>query len=278
MKHLLLCIVPLILLVYVAQDQTIAQQDSPPVPANWSMYPKPASGGPDMRCGNYSKRSWFVSLENEELKIATRAERSDSPGTLPFRLRLPDSAGGHRVVHQLDDGWLVGFEAGEWGGSLWWFSADGKRRQKLSSENIVYFVKLSSEVLALGGLNHMSIDTGKALTVKKDRSGRYRAQLFANLDGEPAAYVQETPDSVLILTTQGVRRLKSSASIEKLVDTDIAILYPTSMALTKQGVIYLGMRHYIVRLIPTGNGYKEEWFVPNDCRKFEIRNYECACM
>ena len=40
---------------------------------------------------------------------------------------------GDRHVLGVADGWLVGFNAGEFGGGLWWFSFDGKRSKRISS-------------------------------------------------------------------------------------------------------------------------------------------------
>lgn len=37
-------------------------------------------------------------------------------------------------VLETSDGWLVGFDAGEFGGGLWWYRQDGKFDVQLSSK------------------------------------------------------------------------------------------------------------------------------------------------
>lgn len=286
MNYSLVCLMLLLLvgcLSSAQQGQVRLEQREPlAVPDGWSIYPKPEADSPDMICGNYSKRSWFVSIEGEQLKSQARPDDKYRRDPLPFKIKLRknegDGIGGQRFVSQLTDGWLVGFNMREWGGSLWWFSLDGKRHKKLANENIQYFVKRSGDVLVLAGLAHLGLAEGKVLRVSGDGTGNYRADVFAKLDGEPYAYVRETQGSLLIITTAGLRRVQASGSVQELMETDYGILYPTSMVLTKNGVIYIGMRHYLTRLIPTKGGYKEEWLVPDDCTKFQVRDFECVCI
>jgi len=49
-----------------------------------------------------------------------------------------------RHVIRVRDGKLVGEDQGEWGGSLWWISKDGRRRKWLSDENVHGFVRTST--------------------------------------------------------------------------------------------------------------------------------------
>jgi hypothetical protein len=120
-----------------------------------------------LRCGNYSKREWEVKLEDSRVKVNTVSQLSQA--LLPFDI-LVSEAGiglqGDRHVEKVADGWLVGFDAGEWGGSLWWFSEDGKAHKKLADENVVGFAK-TSELLALTGLAHLGIDQEKVLRIRQ---------------------------------------------------------------------------------------------------------------
>ncbi|HEX7837136.1 MAG TPA: hypothetical protein VF469_06710 [Kofleriaceae bacterium] len=56
------------------------------------------------------------------------------------------------------DGFLVGTDAGEWGGALQWFSKDGARHAQIADANVRSLVVLGAdEVLVLEGLNHLSL-------------------------------------------------------------------------------------------------------------------------
>ena len=47
--------------------------------------------------------------------------------------------GRHRPSARVDDGWLVGFNKGEFGAALYWFSADGKQNYKISDHQVWEF-------------------------------------------------------------------------------------------------------------------------------------------
>jgi hypothetical protein len=104
-----------------------------------------------------------------------------------------------------------------------------------------------------------------------------RAVRLADLGGAPQAFVSESSDSVLVLTTDGISRVKTSGTVEQLFRTRYHLLYPNSMTLSSSGVIHIGMRHFITRLTPNGTSYNEEWFVPADCTHFTKGNLECIC-
>jgi hypothetical protein len=52
----------------------------------------------------------------------------------------------------VDDGWLVGFNQGEFGAALYWFSRDGKHSYKISDHQVVDFFSLQDDVYAFEGL------------------------------------------------------------------------------------------------------------------------------
>jgi hypothetical protein len=54
-------------------------------------------------------------------------------------------------------------------------------------------------------------------------------------------------------------------------------LYPNSVAVTPDGVIYIGMRLFVVRLTPHAEEYLEQWMVPDSCTRFQIQGLDCVC-
>ncbi|MBC7797437.1 MAG: hypothetical protein H7Z37_11230 [Pyrinomonadaceae bacterium] len=174
------------------------------------------------------------------------------------------------------DGWLVGNDAGEFGGGLWWFSSDGKINKRLAGGNIVGFAETSIGVLALTGLAHMSFDDGKVLKIVGDAGINRKVETLVELGSAPRTFVVESSESLLVLTGDSLVRVKTSGSNEKLFSTRYNYLYPNSMIVSPSGVILVGMRHFITRLTPTSGGYQEEWFVPNNCTRFEERGLDCV--
>jgi hypothetical protein len=234
------------------------RSDSPP--PGWVAYKNPTED--DLRCANYSRREWRVALNGEQLQV------TQDP---------PPAGKGQRHVIRVNDGWLTGEDAGEFGGGLWWSSADHRQEKKLSSENVIGFVASSKGVLALTGLSHMGADRGMVLRITDGPGSQRKVIELADLGWAPRAFTSESPDSVLVLTTDGLTRVKTSGAVEQLYRTRYHLLYPNSMTLSASGVIYIGMRHFITRLTPNGKSYDEEWFVPAGCTQFTAGKLECIC-
>jgi hypothetical protein len=240
-----------------ADAQVMSTKSDPPLPG-WVAYPKPTDD--DMRCANYSKREWKVSLNGEKLEV--KMDRS-----------------GRGQFHELrvDDGWLRGQDFGEFGGGLYWTSVDRRRKKRLSSENIIGFVNSSKGVLAVAGLRHMGSDYGMVLQITNGPGATRKATELADLSWAPDAFASESPDSLIVLTTNGIARVTTAGNVEQLFRTHYELLWPNSMTLSSNGVIHVGMRHFIIRLTPNGKTYDEEWFVPADCAHFINRDYDCVC-
>lgn len=147
----------------------------------------------------------------------------------------------------------------------------------LAGDNIVGFAETSTAVLAFAGLAHGGLDTGKVLKIVGDTAADRKVETLVDLGSAPRAIVAETPDSFLVLTANSLMRVKASGTTEKLFSTRYAYLYPNSMIVSASGVIHIGMRHFVVRLMPMSEGYREEWFVPSGCTQFTERDLDCVC-
>lgn len=251
--------------------------NSLPAPDGWASSPKP--NDEQLRCANYSSNEWRVTLDGERLQIRLDTKQ-DHQDPLPPQVRSRNVAvgsKGDRHVIPVNDGWLVGINVGEFGGGLWWFSADGDRNRKLSDENVVGFANTSRGVLVFVGLAHMSLDDGKVLRVTDGTAGDRKLEVLVDLGSAPAAFAIESPDAVIVITTTALVRVRTSAHVETLFKTEYEALYPNSITLSSSGLVHIGMRHFVTRLTPTGSTYKEEWFVPTNCTKFTIRDYDCVC-
>jgi hypothetical protein len=180
---------------------------------------------------------------------------------LPFRITgdKSDTLTWMRSGWKLEDGWLVGHNAGEFGGGLWYFTSNGSQRQKLSDENVVGFVNLSGRRLALVGLAHLGLNNGEVLHIQ-DKGDNRKAVSILDLDSEPQAYLKTSDRDMVVVTWDGVVRVNAFGKADWLMKGEDTIWYANSIISDPNGVLYVGMRHYVLRLTPTGNGYKEEWF------------------
>jgi hypothetical protein len=246
----------LVVLLLCSGSVIYAQTADPPAPG-WVAY-QPTED--DLRCANYSRLAWHITLDSNNSSILVSKFEDNS-----------------RHVIQVRDGRLVGEDHGEWGGSLWWISKDGRRRKWLSDENVHGFVKTSAGVLVIVGLAHMSLNHGAVLQYVDGPGRKKRVKEFVDLGFAPRAFILESPDSVMILTKDGFVRLHASGRIESIFRRVYGLLYPNSFTLSPDGVIHVGMRHFITRLTPTAGTYKEEWFVPASCSQFTKQEYDCVC-
>ena len=157
--------------------------------------------------------------------------------------------------------WLIGFDAGEFGGGLWWASPDGRRTKMLTRENVQAFVRRHDDVLVFTGLSHMGYDRGAAYLFRStDNDGEITR--IADLDSAPYAALPESDGSVLIALSDGVVTLRPDGHVVRLYEQEeMPILYPNSIVGEESDTIFVGMRFYVLRLRRSADGvYESTWF------------------
>ena len=257
------------------------------MPEGWIVYPKPSPESAQYLCANHSRKEWKVESDGEKIKISEYSYREDEQiAKLPPKLRavisknrnIGQGLGGYLHIEPFENGWLIGSDAGEWGGKLFWLSDDGTQKKELLNDNVRGIAKTGSRVLILSGMAHLSLDDGKIYKLVKDEKENLKTQLLFDLKTQPQTFTVQRDDSILITLNDRIIRLDSSAEkIETLKEIEFSGLYPNSMTVASDGAIYIGMRLFIVRLVPHENSYTEEWLVEKNCRKFELKNYDCVC-
>src|SRR5262245_35377677 len=110
---------------------TASQAAAPPPPNGWVVFPTPKRDACAWSRANLSKREWRVRVENGDLRIEPASvplpQRSGIPKfDIPLPLEEQREPPCDDCIVEVDDGWLVGFNAGEWGGRLWWTDRNGR--------------------------------------------------------------------------------------------------------------------------------------------------------
>lgn len=255
----------------------------------------------DLLCGNYSDEEWSVSVAGGKLKVK-RGANSPQPDPLPFEVPGGEDRIGRRHIARVTDGWLVGFDAGEFGGGLWWHSSDGRGSVHVSpstdgpahpndvhrAENVLGFVRMRGELLVLMGLDHGSSRSGRVFrSVKRDN--HWALASVAVLDARPAAWTIDG-SRLLVLTESGLWAVTvdmGATQIHRSDTTDqpafphlaaLALLYPNSLVRGPDGALYAGMRRYVLRFEPLGDQWTETWLVSKDCVRVRIVGLECQCL
>jgi hypothetical protein len=85
---------------------------------------------------------------------------------------------------EVQDGWLLGGNRGEWGGELVFVDRSG-HPALLFEDNVHAIVRLGKHVIALAGLGHLGHNHGVALEIVRSESGRWSAHPWRVLPGSP---------------------------------------------------------------------------------------------
>ena len=281
----------------------------PPLPDGWTVYPTPARNACDWSRANMSKREWRVRLENGELVLEpTSVPMPPRQSTPKFDIRFvpPEYPRGppcDDCILRVDDGWLVGYNFGEWGGRLWWTNPQGRNahpvsyggycagapplnqddvppmlRRKLGKpgsdvSNIVSLRRANGGVFVFSGLAHLGPSVGDLMRAER-RNAKWQACYVADLTGAPETIESDAPDTWLVLVAGGIFPRERPGALIRIdsrgARTDLAApsfmgggLSPNSMVKLRDGTLYVGMRHFVARLIPNGQGgYRDELLIP----------------
>jgi hypothetical protein len=212
---------------------------------------------------NYSKYEWKVITDDPIpkpiLKKETEAKSGERP---PFTPKVEKFIGGYAFL-QTNDGWLVGFNNGEFGASLYWFNKEGSQNYKISTHQVVSFFSTSKGIIAIEGLSHLSESQGSIIQIFKNKN-RWEAKTLTELPEAPAASVLFKNELLLLVLHKSLASYSSESGLKTLAkDTDWSGLYPSSIALsTDETKAYIGMRQYIVEFI--FNTGKLRYLIPND--------------
>jgi hypothetical protein len=171
-------------------------------------------------------------------------------------------------------GWLLGFDAGEFGGGLWSADPSGNTHE-LSRENVRGLADTAQGVLVFVGLAHITLDSGSVLIVPYAAKSNAEVKTLVKLDGAPEALTRISSDTVLAVTTHGITEISSSGSTKTLLHRDFSLLYPNSVVSTPDGTVYVGMRLFVLRFNPHAKDNAEQWLLPKSCERFETTG--CVC-
>ena len=264
-------------------------QAAPRPPAGWVVRAVPADGSPEWHCANLAHDEWVVSAEQEHLAIAMRSSLS-LPKSLPFTPELaageaPNTFRGLRAVEPVSDGYLAGFTRGEFGGGLYWFSRGGEKHLKISPlsaswfpENVQAMVKDGRAFYVFQGLAHLMTEKGRVLKVQQESGRGWVATVLVDLGAAPAAVFEELPGTWLVATSSGLTRVASRGTAEPIwQQRKVGPLYPSSIARTSDGVVYIGMRAWVVRLTALSPGPAlADLLTPASCPAFAASE-PCRC-
>lgn len=257
---------------------------APALPAGWVSRSLPAYGAPEWSCANWSSPEWVVSGEGGRLAIFPR-DRNAPRARLPFTPAPRSDQQGYlfkspSAVRAVSGGYLAGFDRGEFGGGLYWFSEDGQKHFRISPpapagreewfpENVQGLAEHRGTFYVFQGLAHLTLRAGRVLKVRQDPRRGWQTELLAPLPSTPEAITEEQPGRWMVATSDGVVRVDASGRIERIwMVSDLGALYPSSIARTADGAVHVGMRAWVLRVAPAKEGWKADLLAPASCPRF----------
>lgn len=197
---------------------------------------------------NNSHHKWRVFSKDgqicAQLTTAKPAEQRERPQFAPKAGGFLDASSFARV----DDGWLVGFNEGEFGGAIYWFSTDGKRNYRVSDHLVVDFFSLPDGLYAIQGLAHMSQSVGSIVHLARPHpNARWQATMVAKLPFAPYAVSVRRDGTMLITLSDSLVRVGSDRKITTLLsDPPWSGLLPNSSVLSSdEEKLYIGMHQFV---------------------------------
>jgi hypothetical protein len=172
-----------------------------------------------------------------------------------------------RYVFDHDDGWIVLFDHGEFGGGIEWYARAGGPPRSIviggqssgnsESQNV-------NRALAVGGELHMTYSGGQLAKLWREHD-HFTSQVVARYASEPFDWIREPDGSWLVATHRAlVRTTEAGTSTlvarfpDLLSDPDVVIRAP-------DGTFYVGARNGVLRLTPTWPEiprYAQDWLEP----------------
>jgi hypothetical protein len=162
------------------------------------------------------------------------------------------------------DGWLIGFNRGEWGGALYWFSSVGTTNYKISNHPIVDFIQTSNGISAIEGVGHLGLGGGSIISISQSSNqAPWQVATVCRLPQAPRAVVKHPDGTLLVVLSDAFVSVTLDGKIKTIVkEGRWETLAPNSVVLSDDAkTVYVGMRQFVAK-ITLKNG-RVSFFVPD---------------
>jgi len=235
----------------LAQTVRAAESEYPREVARWQVVSVPSGAGSRVvwfYAAKHSSNEWRVFADGDQICAQLTTEKSQNQGKRPT---FTPEAGQFRrasAFSAVEDGWLVGFNKGEFGGALYWFSRDGKQNYKVSDHQVVDLFSLTNGLHAIEGLEHLSVSKGSLIRIARPQpEAHWQASVVAELPFAPCAVSVRSNGTMLIALSDSLVSVSKDYRINPVLDEALwGGLYPNSSILSRdERKIYIGMRQFV---------------------------------
>jgi hypothetical protein len=208
---------------------------------------EPLAGAPLLRQAEESSCVWQVNQQAGKVTVSRQKILNQHPQEI--RVQTPN-------------GTLVGTDRGEWGGALTLSKGKEYPPEKILDGDVLQIIPTRKGFLIVTG--SLPSNEGALWLYSKSINREWTIEKKVDLHGYPlAAY--ETTSGIWLATGDSIYLLDDKFEVQNHNDMPWLQLHPNSIAVENSGAVYVGMQAFVVRLIPTGTGYRQEWFVGDGC-------------
>jgi hypothetical protein len=195
---------------------------------------------------------WNVRLDKNSVKAVlgegyVEALAGERPKFSLNRSKDGDPREEPNAVHKVSDGWLVSYNRGEFGGAVWWFSADGSDRRAISKHRVSQFITHQKRILAVEGLAHLGSSEGSV--IEFTRQEHWTVSTFIDLPQSGEVVVPLPDERLCIVASDMLLALSMDGRLEVLIpNARWGSLYPNSAVYDQASqTLYIGMRQFVAR-------------------------------
>jgi hypothetical protein len=215
---------------------------------------------------DYCQFSWLVAREDRivRAKLTDNGQDRRSLDHPRFQTKAEHFSGGY-AFQRVEDGWLVGFNEGEFGAALYWFSHDGRTKYKISDHQVESFMVTPKGIIAIEGLAHM-VPLGSLIRLNRNpKTQRWIATELKRFSGAPEAIIRLSDGRFIVAVSDSLVELTPDFKMKTLIKSANWITHVYSMvASADESKIYVGVTQYVCEY-DFGRG-KLRYLVPD--RKF----------
>ncbi|HBJ86653.1 MAG TPA: hypothetical protein DDZ88_22910 [Verrucomicrobiales bacterium] len=223
-----------------------------------------------MQRANFSQVEWTVERQEKTVRAVLSSGNNETPETdrPSFSMEIPLGSDPSIVptqVLKVNDGWLAGYNQGEFGAALWWYATDGKQRYKISDHQVNQFIVHKERIFAVEGLAHMGTDEGSLIEIRHN-GNQWAAATFVDLPGCGQTITVLNDDRFCIATMGMLLTVSLDKKMEILIPQGAWMYFclPHSIALDANSeIIYIGMRQFVVRYNLKANNHSYQFLIPS---------------
>lgn len=165
---------------------------------------------------------------------------------LPFLITSqPGDSGrfkGIRSILERENGYLIAFYRGEAGGSLYWFSSNGKSKTRITDMPLLKLMEYNGQIYGVAA------DTLHSIVKISPKGAGWELKTYKKLSSPPRAADINADGTIVVITDQSLIAVDKQGAFQSLIAKGFweSYLFPRSMVVYK-GSAYVGMRKGVLR-------------------------------